>query len=63
MITFIIFYCLFSIVVLAAFLAAGLDHDESMSIREYLASLFGPIMFPIILGHVLYKIMFSDKII
>ena len=60
MIAFIIFYCIFSIVVLAAFLAAGLDHDENMGIREYLISLLGPLAFPLILGHVLYKIMFWD---
>ena len=62
MTTFIIFYCIFSILVFASFLAAGLDHDESMGIREYLASILGPIAFPIILGQALYKIMFSDRI-
>lgn len=62
MITFIIFYCLFSIIVFAGFISAGLDYDENMGIREYLSSLLGPFCFPVILGHVLYKIMFSDKI-
>lgn len=63
MIAFIIFYCIFSILVFAGFIAAGLDHDESMDIRDYLASLVGPFLFPLVLGHVLYKIMFGDKVI
>lgn len=63
MIAFIIFYCIFSIIALGAFIAAGLEKDyEDMKVIHYLASLLGPIVFPIILGCVLSKIMFSDKL-
>lgn len=61
MIAFIIFYCVFSIIVFGAFLQTGLDPDENISVivRVFATSIFGPIAFPFILGCALYKLMFS----
>lgn len=59
----IILYCVFSVVMLASFIATGMEEQhERMKLKHYLSSLFGPFVFPIILGYVSYKIMYSKKV-
>lgn len=62
MIIFIIFYCIFSILVFAGIVTTKTleEDEEKIGVKHFISFIFGPIMIPLLLGRLLFIKLYDE---